>query len=77
MQMEGQIFAIIILFYIQVTLVIHGGLRSCESPLMSKTREMYNNCHFDVKLEPEFFHAKLNICITFPDNPVEGSTQTL
>jgi hypothetical protein len=36
---------------------------------------MYNNRHFDVKLPPEFFDAKLIICITFPDKPGEGSTQ--
>jgi hypothetical protein len=36
---------------------------------------MYNNHHFDVKLAPEFFDAKLVICITFPDKPGESSTQ--
>jgi hypothetical protein len=32
---------------------------------------MYNNRHFDVTLVPEFFDAKLIICITFPDKPGE------
>jgi hypothetical protein len=36
---------------------------------------VYNNHHFDVKLAPEFFGAKLIICITFPDKPEEGSAQ--
>jgi hypothetical protein len=39
--------------------------------------EMYNNCHFYVKLAPEFFDAKLIICITFTDKSVEGSMQAL
>jgi hypothetical protein len=30
---------------------------------------MYNIHHFDVKLAPEFFDAKLIICITFSDKP--------
>jgi hypothetical protein len=38
---------------------------------------MYNNHHFDVKLAPEFFDAKLIVCITFPDKPGEGSTQVI
>jgi hypothetical protein len=46
------------------------GLRSCKSPRITKT---YNNSCFDVKLAPEFFDAKLIICITFPDKPGEGS----
>jgi hypothetical protein len=51
-------------------------LRSCESPRISKTHKTgnYNNLHFYVKLEPEFFYASLVICITFPDKPGEGST---
>jgi hypothetical protein len=39
--------------------------------------EIYNNHHFDVKLVPEFFDAAFIICITFPDNPEEGSVQVL
>jgi hypothetical protein len=27
------------------------------------------NCHFVVKLTPEFFGGNLIICITFPDKP--------
>jgi hypothetical protein len=30
---------------------------------------MYDNLHFDVNLVPEFFDAKLIVCITFPDKP--------
>jgi hypothetical protein len=37
----------------------------------------HNNQHFDFKLAPEFFDAKLIICIIFPDKPGEGSTQAL
>jgi hypothetical protein len=36
-----------------------------------------SNRHFYVKLTLEFFDAKLIICITFPDNPEEGSTQAI
>jgi hypothetical protein len=36
---------------------------------------MYNKCHLDVKLAPEYLHAKLVICITFLDKPIEDSTQ--
>jgi hypothetical protein len=35
-------------------------------------RESYNNRHFDVKLAPEVFDAKLIIRITFPDKPGEN-----
>jgi hypothetical protein len=35
------------------------------------------NRHFDVKLAPEFFDAKLIICITFPDKRGEVSTQVI
>jgi hypothetical protein len=28
---------------------------------------MYNNRHFDVKLAPEFFDAKLITCIVLPE----------
>jgi hypothetical protein len=38
---------------------------------------MYNNRHFDVKWAPEFFGAKLIICIIFPDKPGEGLTQVI
>jgi hypothetical protein len=38
---------------------------------------MYNNHHFDVKLAPEFFDAKLIVCITFPDKPEQGSTRLI
>jgi hypothetical protein len=34
------------------------------------------NCHFDEKLVPEFFEAKI-ICITFPDKPRKGSMQVI
>jgi hypothetical protein len=34
-----------------------------------------NNLHFDVKLAPDSFDAKLIICIAFPDEPGECSTQ--
>jgi hypothetical protein len=37
----------------------------------------HNNRHFDVKLAPEFFHAKLIICMTFPDKPGDGLTQVI
>jgi hypothetical protein len=37
--------------------------------------EAYNNYHFDVKLAPEFFNAKLIICITLPDKPAEDFLQ--
>jgi hypothetical protein len=33
---------------------------------------MYDSHHFDVKLMPELFDAKLIICITFPDKHGEG-----
>jgi hypothetical protein len=31
--------------------------------------QRFFNRHFHVKLTPEFFDAKLIICITFSDNP--------
>jgi hypothetical protein len=31
--------------------------------------------HFDAKLPPEYFDAKLSICITLPDEPGEVSKQ--
>jgi hypothetical protein len=40
-------------------------------------RKTYNNRHFDVKLAPEFFDARLIICITFPDGPGEVSIQVI
>jgi hypothetical protein len=39
--------------------------------------ETYNNPHFDVKLAPEFFYAKIIICITFLDTLGEGSMQVI
>jgi hypothetical protein len=38
---------------------------------------MYNNHHFDVKLVPEFFDAKLIMCITYVDKPGEGLTNVI
>jgi hypothetical protein len=38
---------------------------------------MYISRHFDVKLAPEFFDARLIICITFPEKPGESSTQVI
>jgi hypothetical protein len=37
-------------------------------------RENYNKRHFEVKLAPELFDAKLIICFTFSDEPGEGLT---
>jgi hypothetical protein len=34
---------------------------------------MYNNSHFDVKLETEFFDAKFIICVTFPVKPAHDT----
>jgi hypothetical protein len=34
-------------------------------------RETYINIHFEIKLAPEFFDAKLIFCITFPDKLAE------
>jgi hypothetical protein len=50
--------------------------RSWESQRESKKRNLgtYNNCHFHVKMAPEFVHAELLICITFPEKPGEVST---
>jgi hypothetical protein len=63
---------------IQLTLTVHVG---CVLPLIcfetAKKLEIYNNHHFDVKLVPEFLDAALIICITFPDNPEEGSVQVI
>jgi hypothetical protein len=53
------------------------GLHSCELPRLTKT---YHNRHFDVKLMPELFHAKLIIGITILDKPggkVQSRQQTL
>jgi hypothetical protein len=38
---------------------------------------MYIIRYYDITLVPEFFDAKLIICITFPDKPGKGSTQAL
>jgi hypothetical protein len=65
---------------VQVTVVIHGGRVPANRRVYKKRVkwETYNNRHFDVKLAPpEFFDAKLIICITFPDTPGEGSTQVI
>jgi hypothetical protein len=35
---------------------------------------MYNNSHFDIKLVPAFFDAKVIICITLREMPGEGLT---
>jgi hypothetical protein len=72
------------LMTLSVTQTISGchhtrGLISCESPrvglLKSREKGKYNNRHFDIKLAPEFFDAKLIICTTFLDKPGEGLIQ--
>jgi hypothetical protein len=62
---------------VQVTLIIRGGRVPANRHKKQKRvkRETFNDRHFDVKLAPEFFDAKLIICITFPDKSGESSTQ--
>jgi hypothetical protein len=59
---------------IQVTLTEHSKSAHIYKHIK---QEMYNNHHFHVKLGPEFFDAKLIICITFPDKPGEGLMQVI
>jgi hypothetical protein len=52
------------------------GLRSCESPHITRTGKTGNAQQpFVVKLAPEFFDARIIICITFSDKFGEGSKQ--
>jgi hypothetical protein len=51
--------------------LVTQGLRTCEPACMLKMRktETCYDHYFVVKLVPQFFDAKLIICLTFCDKP--------
>jgi hypothetical protein len=58
----------------QVTVEVRRGSIPANRRVKRKT---YNGCHCDVQLTPEFFDAKLIICITFPEKSGDVSAQPI
>jgi hypothetical protein len=64
----------------QMILLLRRRCVSANRRVYKKKRvelETYNNPHFDVKLAPELFYAKIIICITFLDTLGVGSMQVI